>query len=73
MAKIRLKQILSNLDYVEETNTLTVSGSSNGLALQITGSTEVVPLTTITGSLTISGSDTFGDSDTPDAIDLGTF
>jgi hypothetical protein len=73
MARIKLKQILSNMDYNVATNTLTVSGSSNYPALQITGSTEVVPFVDVTGSLSISGSDTFGDSISPNEIDLGTF
>jgi len=71
MAKLKLKQVLSNLSYNSGSNQLTVSGSNN--ALIISGSTIVTSTPTTTGSLTIQNVDTFGDSGSFFTLDLGNF
>jgi hypothetical protein len=72
MAKIKLKQILSNLDYDEINNILTISGSHYP-ALLVTGSILVSGSENETGSVTIEQIDTFGDSGSFDSIDLGSY
>jgi len=72
MSKIKLKQILSNLQYNSIIQQLTISGSGNP-SLIISGSTEIAPISNISGSLTIKGFDTFGDSGSADTIDLGDY
>jgi hypothetical protein len=71
MARLKLKQVLSNLSYNSGSNQLTVSGSNN--ALIISGSTIVTSTPTTTGSLTIQNVDTFGDSGSFFTLDLGNF
>ena len=71
MARLKLKQVLSNLSYNSGSNQLTVSGSNN--ALIISGSTIVTSTPTTTGSLTIQNVDTFGDSGSFLTLDLGGF
>ena len=71
MARLKLKQVLSNLSYNSGSNQLTVSGSNN--ALIISGSTIVTSTLTTTGSLTIQNVDTFGDSGSFFTLDLGDF
>jgi hypothetical protein len=71
MARLKLKQVLSNLSYNSGSNQLTVSGSNN--ALIISGSTIVTSTSTTTGSLTIQNVDTFGDSGSFFTLDLGNF
>lgn len=71
MARLKLKQILSNMSYNSSLNQLTVSGSSN--ALIISGSAIVTSTPTITGSLTIQDIDSFGDSGSFFTIDLGDY
>jgi hypothetical protein len=72
MARLKLKQVLSNLGYDPTNNILTVSGSSYP-ALIISGSTQVIDTNIETGSITIEGVDTFGDSGSFDSVDLGSF
>jgi len=71
MAKLKLKQVLSNMSYNSGSNQLTVSGSNN--ALIISGSTIVTSTPTTTGSLTIQNIDSFGDSGSFFTLDLGDF
>lgn len=70
MARIKLKQIYSNLSYDTSLGVLSVSGSSNK-ALVITGSVFVTSSASTTGSLTIAGVDTWGDSGSFYSVDLG--
>jgi hypothetical protein len=71
MARLKLKQVLSNMSYNSGSNQLTVSGSNN--ALIISGSTIVTSTPTTTGSLTIQDIDSFGDSGSFFTLDLGDF
>ena len=71
MARLKLKQVLSNLSYNSGSNQLTVSGSNN--ALIISGSAQVVSTPTTTGSFTIQNIDSFGDSGSFDTLDLGDY
>lgn len=71
MARVKLKQILSNLSYNTGSNQLTVSGSSN--ALIISGSAIVTSTATTTGSFTIQNIDSFGDSGSFFTVDLGDY
>ena len=72
MAKLKLKQILSNLSYNSSTDQLILSGSGDPTFI-ISGSAIINNSQTVSGSLTINGYDTFGDKDSPDTIDLGTY
>jgi hypothetical protein len=71
MARLKLKQVLSNLSYNSGSNQLTVSGSNN--AFIISGSAVVTSTPSTTGSLTIQNVDTFGDSGSFFTLDLGGF
>jgi hypothetical protein len=74
MARLKLKQIYSNLSYNTSTNTLTVSGSgTTNDALIISGSTIVTSTPVVTGSLTIQNIDSFGDSGSFFTTDLGDY
>jgi len=70
MARIKLKQILSNLSYDTTKGVLSISGSSSN-ALVVTGSVFVTSSASTTGSLTIAGVDTWGDSGSFYDVDLG--
>lgn len=70
MARLKFKQILSNVSYDKNSNTLSVSGSSN-YALVVTGSVFVTSSSSVTGSLTIAGIDSWGDSGSFYEVDLG--
>lgn len=72
MARLKLKQVLSNLHYDAIQDQLILSGSTNP-SLIISGSAVVTSTSIISGSLTINGYDTFGDNTTPTSIDLGTY
>lgn len=72
MARLKLKQVLSNLAYDSGSNVLSVSGSSQQ-ALVVSGSVLVSSTVAQTGSLTIQGADTFGDSGSFFTVDLGTY
>ena len=72
MARLKLKQVLSNLEYNSSTDQLTLTGTTNP-SLIVSGSVLVTSTPVISGSLTINGYDTFGDNATPTSIDLGTF
>ena len=71
MARLKLKQVYSNLSYNSGSNQLTVSGSSN--AFIISGSAVVTSTPSTTGSLTIQNIDSFGDSGSFFTLDLGDF
>lgn len=72
MARLKLKQVLSSLSYVEATNTLYLSGSGDP-SFVISGSLYVTSSGEVTGSVTIAGIDTFGDSGSFDTVDLGEY
>lgn len=72
MARLKLKQVLSNLSYDTGSNKLIVSGSQD-TALAISGSVDVVSNNQITGSITIQGIDSFGDSGSFYTVDLGNY
>jgi len=71
MARLKLKQVYSNLSYNSGSNQLTVSGSNN--AFIISGSAVVTSTSSTTGSLTIQNIDSFGDSGSFFTLDLGDF
>jgi hypothetical protein len=70
MARLKLKQVLSNLLYNATTNQLILSGSSDPSFI-VSGSVYVASTPTITGSITIQNVDTFGDSGSFYTLDLG--
>lgn len=72
MAKLKLKQILSNLTYNAATDQLHLHGTTEP-ALIVTGSLYVTSSSTVTGSVTIAGADTFGDSGSFYTVDLGEY
>lgn len=72
MARLRLKQVLSNLQYNQATSQLILSGSQETDFI-ISGSIVVTSTPTQTGSLTIQGVDTFGDSGSFFTVDLGDY
>ena len=71
MARLKLKQVLSNMSYNSGSNQLTINGSENTLI--ISGSAQIVSTPTTTGSLTIQNIDTFGDSGSFYTVDLGDY
>lgn len=72
MARLKLKQMLSNLSYDATNNRLHLSGSTDP-SFVITGSLFVTSSSFLTGSVTIAGSDTFGDSGSFYTVDLGDY
>jgi hypothetical protein len=72
MARVKLKQILSNLQYNEANSQLILSGSQQTDFI-ISGSTVVTSTPTRTGSLTIRDIDSFGDSGSYYTVDLGDY
>lgn len=72
MARLKLKQVLSNLQYNSSTDQLILTGSTNPSFI-VSGSVMITSTPTVSGSLTINGYDTFGDNSTPTSIDLGTY
>ena len=72
MARLKLKQIISNLSYNELTDQLILTGTTNPSFI-VSGSVIVTSTPKVSGSLTINGYDTFGDNSTPTSIDLGTY
>lgn len=73
MARLKFKQILSNLEYNESTSQLTLSGSGQGDDLIISGSVYIASTSEKTGSLTIQNIDSFGDSGSFYTVDLGEY
>jgi hypothetical protein len=72
MARVKLKQILSNLQYNEANSQLILSGSQQTDFI-ISGSTIVTSTPTKTGSFTIKDIDSFGDSGSYYTVDLGDY
>lgn len=72
MARVKLKQILSNLQYNEASSQLILSGSQQTDFI-ISGSTVVTSTPTRTGSLSIRDIDSFGDSGSYYTVDLGDY
>jgi hypothetical protein len=72
MARLKLKQLYSNLQYNTASAVLTLSGSQQ-TDFVISGSVRIVSTPTITGSLTIQNIDTFGDSGSFFTMDLGDY
>lgn len=72
MARLKLKQVLSNLSYDATNNKLQISGSTDP-SLVITGSLYITSSSSVTGSITIAGIDTFGDSGSFYTVDLGEY
>jgi hypothetical protein len=72
MARVKLKQILSNLQYDEANSQLILSGSQETDFI-ISGSTIVTSTPTKTGSFTIKDIDSFGDSGSFYTVDLGDY
>ncbi len=72
MARIKFKQIYSNLQYDTASSVLTLSGSQETDFI-ISGSVIVTSTPTRTGSLTIQNIDSFGDSGSFYTVDLGDY
>lgn len=72
MARIKLKQILSNLKYDASNEQLILQGDYNP-SFVVSGSILVKDSQYVSGSITINGVDTFGDSGSFDSVDLGEY
>ena len=72
MARLKLKQVWSNLQYDTASAILTLSGSQP-IDFAVSGTISVVPNDTYTGSITIQNLDTFGDSGSFYTMDLGDY
>lgn len=72
MARLKFKQIYSNLQYDTASSVLTLSGSQETDFI-ISGSVIVTSTPTHTGSLTIQNIDSFGDSGSFFTMDLGDY
>lgn len=73
MARLKLKQVLSNLSYDDANDKLVLSGGNAQPAFYIQGEVYVTGSATVPGTVTIAGVNTFGDSGSFDSIDLGTY
>lgn len=73
MARLKFKQIWSNLQYNTASAQLTLSGSGQGDDFIISGSVYVTSTSQKTGSLTIQNIDSFGDSGSFYTVDLGDY
>jgi hypothetical protein len=75
MARLKLKQVLSNLQYDATENKLMLSGSNTSAEpdFVITGSVYIKTDSVASGSLTIQSVDTFGDSGSFYTMDLGEY
>ena len=72
MAQLKLKQVLSNLQYNVSSSQLILSGSQQS-DFVISGSVNIVSTPYMTGSLTIQNIDSFGDSGSFYSVDLGDY
>jgi hypothetical protein len=72
MARLKFKQIYSNLQYDTASSVLTLSGSQE-TDFVISGSVRIVSTPRMTGSLTIQNIDSFGDSGSFFTMDLGDY
>lgn len=70
MSRLKFKQILSNVSYDAQNNSLHVSGSKD-FAIVLTGSLYVTSSNSVSGSVTIAGVDSWGDSGSFYKVDLG--
>jgi len=73
MARLKFKQILSNLKYDEANSQLSLSGSGQNADFIISGSVYIASTNQKTGSLTIQNINSFGDSGSFDTMDLGDY
>ena len=73
MARLKFKQIWSNLQYNTASAELTLSGSGQGNDFIISGSVYITSTSEKTGSLTIQNIDSFGDSGSFYTVDLGDY
>jgi hypothetical protein len=73
MARLKLKQVLSNLKYNNASDILTLDGDSSSPSFIISGSVNIVSTPSLTGSLTIKDIDSFGDSGSFFTMDLGSY
>jgi hypothetical protein len=73
MARLKLKQVWSNLQYNTASAQLTLSGSGQGTDFIISGSVYIASTPEKTGSLTIQNIDSFGDSGSFYTVDLGEY
>jgi hypothetical protein len=72
MARIKFKQVYSNLQYDTASAILTLSGSQP-IDFAVSGTINVVSNNTYTGSITIQNIDSFGDSGSFFTVDLGDY
>lgn len=72
MARLKFKQVWSNLQFDTGSSVLTLSGSQETDFI-ISGSVLVTSTPTNTGSLTIQNIDSFGDSGSFYTVDLGDY
>lgn len=72
MARIKFKQVYSNLQYDTASAILTLSGSQ-AIDFAVSGTIDVVSNNTHTGSITIQNIDSFGDSGSFYTVDLGDY
>lgn len=73
MARLKFKQIWSNLQYNTASAELTLSGSGQGNDFIISGSVYITSTSEKTGSLSIQNIDSFGDSGSFYSVDLGDY
>ena len=73
MARLKFKQIWSNLQYNTGSSQLILSGSGQMTDFIISGSVYIASTPEKTGSLTIQNIDSFGDSGSFDTMDLGDY
>ena len=73
MARLKFKQVWSNLQYNTASAQLTLSGSGQGVDFVISGSVYIDSTSQKTGSLTIQNIDSFGDSGSFYTVDLGEY
>jgi hypothetical protein len=73
MARLKFKQIWSNLQFNTGSSELTLSGSGQGNDFIISGSVYVTSTSQKTGSLSIQNIDSFGDSGSFYSVDLGDY
>jgi hypothetical protein len=74
MARLKFKQVFSNLQYNAANSQLILSSSNTNIpALVISGSTVITSTPNETGSLTIQNINSFGDSGSFFTMDLGDY
>lgn len=71
MARLKLKQVISNLSFIS--GSLIMSSSDGMPALIVSGAVQITSTPTVTGSLTIQDIDSFGDSGSFYSMDLGEY